>query len=473
MALAQQTLPVGSAQYDPGELHDEAFSGPGVPRPHYAELLHALADADLDALSDDVSQLLRASGVAFGRGEEATPFVVDPVPRLLTATEWAELESGLGQRLRALNAFVADVYGERRALAEGVVPERVLAGVPFLEPDLAGAAVPGAAAIAIAGHDVIRDADGRFRVLEDNVRTPSGMAYALAARRAVDAFVPRAAPRRNLEPEVIGLLSGVLLAARAEPDGDGAVVLLSDGPSNSAWFEHRQLAALAGVALVLPEELRRDGDVLRLRASGRPVQALYRRTDCDRLRDDGGALTPMGELLLAPVLAGTLGLVNGFGVGVADDKLVYPYVDELVRFYLGEEPLVRSVATYDLAEGDRREEALGRLDELVVKPRDGHGGSGVLIGPRASAAELREAARLVHADPEGWVAQDTVYFSTHPTVVAGRLEPRHVDLRAFVLFDGEATHALPGGLTRVALEAGEMVVNSSRGGGGKDTWVLA
>jgi uncharacterized circularly permuted ATP-grasp superfamily protein len=298
------------------------------------------------------------------------------------------------------------------------------------------------------------------------------MAYLLAARRAVKAHVAETGPRRQVRAALANLLGGVLAAARPDPESDGHVVVLSDGPSNPAFFEHRVLADLAGVRLVLPADVRRAGGRLLLRDDGRPVQVVYRRTDEDRLRDPDGRLTPMGDLLLEPLRAGTLVVVNAFGTGVADDKRIYPYVDEMIRFYLGEEPLVPSVRTYDLEERGQRDDVLDRLGELVLKPRDGHGGRGVLVGPSAGGDELRTAAEAVRADPGGWVAQDTVCLSTHPTVVGDRLEPRHVDLRPFVFFDGVRTVALPGGLTRVALEAGSMIVNSSRRGGGKDTWVL-
>jgi carboxylate-amine ligase len=225
------------------------------------------------------------------------------------------------------------------------------------------------------------------------------------------------------------------------------------------------------VRLARVEELVADRGCLRL-LDGRRVQVVYRRTNEDRLRGDDGELTPLGACLLPALRAGTVTVINGYGTGVADDKLVYPYVDALVRFYLGEEPLVPSVPTYDLAHADARAEAFERLGELVVKPRDGHGGTGVLIGPRASAAQLRAVREEIERRPDAWVAQETVALSTHPTVIDGRLEPRHIDVRPFVFYDGEHVRALPGGLTRVALEAGQLIVNSSRGGGGKDTWVL-
>lgn len=462
--------PEGAAAYESAGAWDEAFFAAGDPREDYGPLMAALGGHDLDLLRAEVTAQLAADGVAFGAGPDVLPFVVDAIPRLLGAAEWARLEAGLAQRVRALDAWVADVYDERRALGAGIVPERVLTGIAFLEPDLRDLPPINGAHISVAGLDVVRDVNGEFAVLEDNVRTPSGMAYALAARRSVTAHLPWDGPRRDPRAEIADGLGRALEATRP-PGEDGVAVLLSDGPSNTAWWEHQALASLAGVPLVVPSQLRIRGDHLCLRDGDRPVSALYRRTDGDRLRGDDGELTPIGELLLGPLRAGTLGLVNRFGTGVADDKRVYPYVDELVRFYIGEEPLVPSVACFDLAEPGIREQALDRIDELVLKPRDGHGGHGVLIGPNASATELRDAAAQVRADPEGWIAQELVILSTHPTIVDGRLAPRHVDLRPFVLFDGTDVRAIPGGLTRFALIEGEMVVNSSRGGGAKDTWV--
>jgi uncharacterized circularly permuted ATP-grasp superfamily protein len=411
---------------------------------------------------------MRTSGVTFGDG---APFRLDPVPRLITATEWADLERGLSQRVRALDAFVADVYGERAAVAAGVVPQRILNGIGFLEPDLAQCPPPPAAWIGIAGLDVVRGADGHFRVLEDNVRTPSGMAYALVARRAVASHLPYDGRWRNIAAELATYVRMIVAASKPEPRAPGIAVLLTDGESNSAFYEHRELAALAELRLTRPEDLVCDGDQLALH-DGRRVQVIYRRTNEDRLREDDGRPTPLGERLLPALRAGTVAIVNAFGTGVADDKRVYPYVDELVRFYLGEEPRVRSVPTYDLCEPGVHAEVLERLDELVVKPRDGHGGEGVVIGSTASAADLRRVRAAITAEPADYVAQEIVHLSTHPTVIEGGLAPRHVDMRPFVFYDGRRARALPGGLTRVAFEEGQLVVNSSRGGGGKDTWVL-
>jgi uncharacterized circularly permuted ATP-grasp superfamily protein len=297
------------------------------------------------------------------------------------------------------------------------------------------------------------------------------MAYALAARRAIAEHLPYAGRRRDIAAELATYLRWAVAASRPDPGEDGIAVLLTDGPSNSAHFEHRELAELAELKLVRPEDLVRAGDRLALH-DGRRVQVVYRRTNEDRLRDERGELTAVGELLLDALRAGTVAVVNAFGTGVADDKAIYPYVDDMVRFYLREEPLVRSVPTWDLSEPEARAEVLERLGELVVKPRDGFGGSGVVIGPAASADELRDVRDEIRRRPEGWVAQELVRLSSHPTVIDGRLVPRHVDCRPFVFYDGLRPRALPGGLTRVALAEGELVVNSSRGGGGKDTWVL-
>jgi uncharacterized circularly permuted ATP-grasp superfamily protein len=466
------TVPVrrpAPLNYEPTDAWDEAFDADGEPRPLYEPLMAALADVDLAELSRVVGEHAAGEGATFG-GDQAFP--VDPIPRIVNGQEWEQLETGLGQRVRALDAFVADLSGERRVVTEGVLPERLANDLPFFEPDLADIPGPPGARIAIAGLDVVRDAGGAFHVLEDNVRTPSGMAYLLATRRATKAHLPFEEPRRPVRAALANLLGWVLSSARPEPDSDGAVVVLTDGPSNSAFFEHQVLADLAGVPLVQPADVTvRDGRLV-FRDSGRTIQVAYRRTDEDRLRSPDGTLTSMGELLLEPLRAGSLVLLNGFGTGVADDKRVYPYVDAMIGFYLGEEPQLPSITTYDLAEADARDEALDRIGELVLKPRDGHGGRGVLIGPHADADELREAVETVRADPEGWCAQDVVKLSTHPTVIDGRLQPRHVDLRPFLFYDGTTTRALPGGLTRVALQEGSMIVNSSRNGGGKDTWVL-
>jgi uncharacterized circularly permuted ATP-grasp superfamily protein len=366
------------------------------------------------------------------------------------------LAAGLEQRVHALDAFLHDVYGPQRCIAEGVVPERVVQGADHYEPDLRELPEPRIR-VGLAGLDVIRTRDGHFQVLEDNLRTPSGLAYAIAARDAVLPHVDGDGPRPvPFEPAALKALGRVLRNAH-----DGPPVLLTDGASNTAIWEHEQLAERLGIPLVTLDELDVDH-----------VGVVYRRTDEDRLHDEHGALTTIGRALMPGLRSGSVACVNALGNGVADDKLVHAHVEDMVRFYLHEEPLIASVPTYDLAEPACLEEVLDRLGEMVVKPRSAYGGEGVFVGPISTPEQRAHVAETIRATPEDYIAQETVFFSTHPTVVDGELAPRHVDLRAFVTFDGERAEAIPGGLSRVAYAAGELVVNSSQGGGGKDTWVL-
>ena len=460
--------------YEPGASWDEAFTPDGTPRPPYQALMAGLDPLDLDAAGSTVAAALEEEGVTFGGGDARRAFHVDPVPRVIDSAEWAEATAGLAQRARALAAFVADVYGERRIVEAGVVPERVIEAAEYHEPDAVGVEVHAAGFF--AGLDLVRGDDGDLRVLEDNARTPSGIAYATGARRAVDRALADLAPPERLDADgVFGLIAAALRRCAPGDVTDPFVVMVSDGPSNSAWHEHRELAERAGLPLVTPGDLSVRGRRLHAAiddASPRPVDVIYRRTDEDRLRDQDGRPTWLHDLLLEPARAGTLAVANPLGSGVADDKLVHAYVEEIVRFFLDEEPLLRSVHTYDLEADDARSEVLERLGELVIKPRDGYGGEGVVLGPLAGAEELREAERMVRERPGSFVAQEMVALSTHPTVIEGRLEPRHVDLRPFVIGGDHDSAVAPAALTRVAMRAGEMVVNSSREGGGKDTWVM-
>ena len=455
---------------------DEAFDARHEVRPHYAELMTALDGGhDLAAMAAALQATIDARGVDFGGAEGPARFSVDPVPRVVEPSEWDLLRRGLAQRVQALVAFVADVYGERAIVAAGIVPARVVDTAEYLEPDMAG--VPVSNATYVAGLDLVRGADGRLRVLEDNLRTPSGIAYALALRAAVDEHLPLPAPSGRVDPEPVYELLGQALRAAA-PGGvdDPTIVLLSDGPSNSAWYEHRLLAERLGIPIVLPRDLRaRDGRTRARLEDGHSheIDVVYRRTDEDRLRDSAGNPTWVAEALLEPLKAGAVSVVNPFGSGIADDKLVHAYVERMVRFYCGEEPLIESVRTYDLGDEDVLAEVLPRLDELVVKPRSGYGGAGVVVCPHATEADRAATRALVSESPDDYVAQDLVAISTHPTVRDGRLEPRHVDLRPFAIGAGGSVATAPVALTRVALDAGTLVVNSSQNGGGKDTWLMA
>jgi carboxylate-amine ligase len=417
----------------------------------YEEAAVDLTERDFARLEKDACAQVERAGLL-----RRAPFPLDVVPRVLDADEWTRLEAGLAQRVTALNAFVADVYGPRRIVKAGVVPARVIETAEHYEPGMRGVEPAGGQWVGIAGLDLVRDPSGEFLVLEDNVMTPSGFAFAAAARDAVAGSLDVAEPPRDYSalPE---LLAGAL--------GEGYVVVLSDGPENGAYWEHHWAAEQLGIPLVRPSELHREGD--HLLHGGQRVDGIYRRTDADLLRTDVGAL-------LAPaVRAGTVGVVNAFGTGIADDKLAHAYVEDMIRFFLGQDPLVRSVQTLDLARRDHLEQALDRFEELVVKPRAGHGGIGVVVCPLAEPAEVEAMRERVRADPARWVAQPLVELSTHPTLIDGELAQRHVDLRPFVFMHGpDRPRVMPGGLTRYARDEGQLVVNSIQNGGFKDTWVL-
>ena len=460
--------------YDPHGGWDEAFQDDGTPRALYSEVFAALAERDLESLRRSVGGELEDAGVHFGEGERPGTFPLDPIPRLISGAEWSLLEGGLAQRARALGSFLADAYGDRAIVTAGRVPARVIESADHFEPWMMG--VPVTLAGCVTGLDLVRGSDGVLRVLEDNIRTPSGIAYMASVRTALDGHLPCHDGATRLDPApAFDLLGGALRAAAPDGRGDPSLALLSDGPGNSAWWEHTEIARRLGVPIVSPDDLFVRGGRLHARlgdAGARELQVVYRRTDEDRLRDASGSATWLAGALLGPCRSGTLTVVNPLGAGLADDKLVHAYVDEMVRFYLGEEPLLPSVRTYDLGDPVVLESATPRLGELVVKPRTGHGGAGVVVGPHASEQDRRTLAERVAERPTAWVAQETVMISTHPTVCNGALQPRHVDLRPFVIGCGEGAAAVPGALTRVAFNKGALVVNSSQNGGGKDTWIL-
>jgi uncharacterized circularly permuted ATP-grasp superfamily protein len=453
------------------DCFDEAYAAEGDPRPHYVPLLEALDGQDLQELRERVAARVAASGLTFGAGE---PIAVDPVPRLLAAEEWERLRAGLLQRARALNAFLLDAYGPQRIFDAGVVPQRLLDTSDGYAPAMQGLLDPEVPPATVAGLDLVRGRDGELRVLEDNLRMPSGATYALAVRDIVEPEI--AAPLLpRAQGDYLERLGAALRAVAPEGRDEPVVAILSDGPENGAWYEHERIGRELDFEIVTPGqlELSRERVFARLSRERRvQVDVIYRRQDADSLTEEDGSLTELGQLLLPALRAGRLRCGNALGTGLADDKLTHAYVERMIRFYLGEEPLLRSVPSYDLSDEEDRRQAMERLDELVIKPRGGFGGHGVTLMPRASEPERKRAVAVVRRRPERFIAQEPVEISSHPTVRGGGLRPRRVDLRPFVVSGPDGATAMVGGLTRFAQGAGEMIVNSSQGGGCKDTWVV-
>lgn len=460
MNAAMAAPPRSASERFGADAYDERRSAPGA----YAALFERVGEPELVRERQRLDERMRAGGVSFG----ATPFPLDAIPRIVPAADWERLAAGLEQRIRALNAFLADAYGERRVIAEGVLPERIIDTADWYEPAMAGRGA--AISAAVAGPDLVRAPDGEFLVLEDNMRAPSGLAYLLAARAGLEPLAAAAglAPE-SLEPALDALGAALRAAAPAGVDRP-RIVLVNDGPGAGAAFEHSELSRLLGLTVASVPELRRSGD--RLLLGDRVVDVVYRRVDDERLSGVGAAPTSFGDLLTGPIRAGTLGCVNSPGSGIADDKAVHVYVEAMIGFYLGEEPLLRSVPGWDLGDPRQLEQVMTRLGELVLKPRSEFGGKGVTIGPLASAAELEGLAATIRRDPGRWIAQEPIALSVHPTVTADGIAGRHVDLRPFVVTSGERVTVAAGGLSRFAPGEGEMIVNSGRGGGAKDTWIL-
>ncbi|WP_169979321.1 circularly permuted type 2 ATP-grasp protein [Tautonia rosea] len=463
---------------------DEMFAEDGRPRSHYGALYNRLATLsteDMESRHHMADLVMRRQGITFtvyGRGEgleQIIPF--DPIPRLISSEEWETLERGLEQRVRALNAFVHDVYHDRLILKDRVVPAELVVGASGYQRECVGLRVPRDIYIHISGIDLIRDENGQFLVLEDNARTPSGVSYVLNNRHVMKQVFPFLFQQYNVRP-IDDYPANLLATLRAiDPSGrdDPTVAVMTPGVYNSAYFEHSFLARQMGVELVEGRDLFFDGGYVYMKTTRGPrrVDVLYRRVDdrsLDPLAFDRTSVLGVAGLYGA-LRAGNLGLANALGTGVCDDKAIYPFVPEFVRYYLREEPILGNVETFRLTEPSQRQHVLTNLEKLVVKAVDGSGGYGMLIGPASTKAQREEFARKIEADPRRFIAQPTISLSQHPTFVDGRLEGRHIDLRPFVLF-GDQVRVLPGGLTRVALPKGSLVVNSSQGGGTKDTWVL-
>jgi carboxylate-amine ligase len=479
VAETQQTaaLPATPANVDfdyDWNAADEAFTDVSAVRPGYREMFAAvdsIGPAVLRERLDERDRWTSAIGLTFGVEGDHKPFPVDLLPRVIPEHEWATLARGLSQRARVLEMFLRDIYGPAEVIRDGVVPAAVVYGSRGWREE-ARSLPKGSVRAPVIGFDLVRDDTASWRVLEDNVRVPSGVGYAIAIRQLLDAVMPDL-PRPDgllASHTAPGLLRATLAKASGQPDP--VIALLSDGAGNSAWFEHRLLAERAAFLLAQPKDMAVEGGMVT--AMGRRVDVLYLRLDCELVDLVDEDERPIGVELMQAASRGAVNLANAPGNGVADDKAMYCYLPELITYYLGERPLLDPVPTYRCADPDELASVLERIDQLVTKPVDGYGGGGVLIGPHASDTEITRRRDEIVADPSRWIAQELVTLSTHPTVTPSGIEPRHVDLRTFMYLSGiEADDAQLAdvALTRVAPE-GSMVVNSSRGGGAKDTWIL-
>jgi uncharacterized circularly permuted ATP-grasp superfamily protein len=477
--------PTAPAFYQPGRSYDEMLTRDGEVRSHYAALqsrMSTITGAELADRQRTLEQSFLLQGITFTvyGAESATERIIptDLFPRVIPAAEWRQIESGLSQRLTALNLFLADIYGEQRILADGVVPRDLVLGAPSYRREMRGLFVAHNAYVNVSGADLIRGEDGAFAVLEDNLRVPSGVSYMLANRDASKRTFPGAYRAAGVQPveRYPDLLLATMKSLASDWRSNPQVVVMTPGVYNSAYYEHAYLARLMGVPLVEGRDLVVHDNLVYMRTTEglRRVDVIYRRVDDDFIdpltfRSDS-ALGVAG--LFNAYRAGAVVIANAPGTGVADDKAVYAFVPEIIRYYLDQDAIIPNVETYLCREPAQLQHVLANLDQLVVKAVGASGGYGMLVGPHASAQEREEFAVRVASDPENYIAQPTIQLSTAPCLVDGAIEPRHVDLRPFVLC-GQKIVVTPGALTRVALKRGSLVVNSSQGGGSKDTWVLA
>src|SRR6202522_2951610 len=470
--------------YPLDQAFDEMREAGGVLRPHYralAESLAPLPQEELQRRKQSAALSFLNQGITFtvyGR-EEGTEqiFPYDLLPRIVTHAEWEKVEAGLTQRITALNLFLRDIYNEGRILADGVVPREVVYSCKHFRRQMIGLQVPRNVYVAVCGTDLIRLENGEFVVLEDNLRVPSGVSYMLTNRRVMKRIFPQLFRSYNVRPieQYTQLLLGTLRSLAPEGRPEPNIVLLSPGVFNSAYFEHAYLARQMGIELVEGRDLVTHDNVIYMRTTSglRRVDVIYRRVDddfIDPLAFRGDSILGVSGLFNA-YRAGNVTLANAFGTGVADDKALYAHVPDIIKYYLSEEPVLQNVKTYLLTDKKSRQHVLQNLDKLVVKAVGESGGYGMLIGPQSTAAQREEFAQKIEADPRNYIAQPTISFSRAPCLIGDDLEPRHVDLRPYILY-GDKINIVPGGLTRVALKRGSLVVNSSQGGGSKDTWVL-
>jgi len=463
---------------------DEMYTPGGEVRPHYQDFsrwLEMQAPEKLQNKRAEADLIFRRVGITFAvYGEESgterlIPF--DIVPRVIKASEWKTLEAGLRQRVQALNMFLKDIYNEQKILGTGLIPPEQIFNNEQYRPEMQGVKVAGDIYAHIAGVDVVRAGEGEFYVLEDNLRVPSGVSYMLENRKMMMRLFPELFARNRVAPveHYPDNLLENLRSVSPQNSSDPTVVLLTPGMYNSAYFEHAFLAQQMGIELVEGKDMFVDEEVLYMRTTQGPkrVDVIYRRLDDDFLdplafREDSQLGVPG---LLSVYRAGNVTLANAIGTGVADDKSIYPYVPDMIRFYLSEEPIIQNVPTWQCRKPEQLKEVLARLPELVVKEVHGAGGYGMLVGPASTKAQIEDFRQKLIADPAKFIAQPTLALSTCPTFVEQGLAPRHIDLRPFVL-SGSKVSLIPGGLSRVALREGSLVVNSSQGGGTKDTWVL-
>jgi uncharacterized circularly permuted ATP-grasp superfamily protein len=468
------------------DCFDEMRGVDGAIRPAYAGLdawLRDLSPDLLDQRCQEAELLFRRIGITFavyGEAESTERLIpFDVIPRILASAEWSLLQRGLTQRVKAINMYLKDIYGRREILKAGFLPEDLVFQNQVFRPEMNAQKVPHDVYVHIAGIDIVRVGPETFYVLEDNARTPSGVSYMLENREIMMRLFPdlfsryRVAPVENYPDELLATLKSVAPdTAAADPN----VVLLSPGIYNSAYFEHSFLADKLGIELVEGRDLLVKGGVVYMRTTEGPkrVDVIYRRVDDDFL--DPLAFRPDSTLgvpgLMSAYQAGQVTLANAVGTGIADDKAIYSYMPDIVKFYLAEEPILQNVPTWRCREPEHLTYVLEHLSELVVKEVHGSGGYGMLIGPMADKGKLAAFRTRIEADPKNYIAQPTLALSTCPTWVERGVAPRHIDLRPFVLTGKDSVRIVPGGLTRVALQRGSLVVNSSQGGGTKDTWVL-
>ena len=486
LRVIESALGASSPQfYRPDRFYDEMFQSDGGVRSHYGALqarVATLSPAELAERQSTLEQSFLLQGITFTvyGAENTTERIIptDLLPRIIPAQEWARIEKGLIQRVKALNLFLADIYNEQKILADGVVPRELVLGAPSYRREMRGLFVPHNCYVNVCGSDLIRDDRGEFAVLEDNLRVPSGVSYMLANRDAAKRTFPgtyRSAGVRPVE-RYPDLLLATLKSLAAEWRPNPQVVVMTPGVYNSAYYEHAYLARLMGTPLVEGRDLvvRENLVYMRTTEGLRRVDVIYRRVDDDFIdpltfrRDSGLGVAG----LFNAYRAGNVVIANAPGTGVADDKAVYAYVPEIIRYYLGEDAILPNIETFLCREPAQLSYVLANLDKLVVKAVGASGGYGMLVGPHATQAERDEFAERLKADPANYIAQPTIQLSTAPCLVEGAIEPRHVDLRPFILA-GQNISVTPGALTRVALRRGSLVVNSSQGGGSKDTWVLA